>query len=265
MPTFMPAPAPSPAAVPSPYPAPAPSPAPASTNCIYHVTCSVQGSPAECILQAKVGDRFEALWDEKDWFYGCRCDEGGRREEGWLPKWAVPWSLAAGDEDAQAAASALPELPPRAGDAPAQQPPPPPQPAAAPPQQLQGAPPPTFMPTFGASTAAATATASYEYFTVDIGRDRPQQTLGMKVDYAASGLKIMQIPAEGPVAAWNQRCQKERPMDALRVSDIILKVNDVGVKAVGGCHDMMTELKQSMDLLLLIQRQTVTGETGMDV
>ena len=54
-------------------------------------------------------------------------------------------------------------------------------------------------------------------------------------------------------------------VDALRISDIILKVNDVGVEAPGGCQDMMTELKQSMDLLLLIQRQVVVGEPGMDV
>ena len=54
-------------------------------------------------------------------------------------------------------------------------------------------------------------------------------------------------------------------MDALQVSDIILKVNDVGVEAPGGCQGMMTELNQSMDLLLLVQRKTVTGETGMDV
>ena len=99
-----------------------------------------------------------------------------------------------------------------------------------------------------------------EYFTVDIGRSCPEQMVGCKLRPLDNGLLVEQIFPETIIAEWNTRCRMWFPRDELRVGDIVVKVNDVGMKPPGGPQVMLDELKSAKDLLLLVLRRARSNE-----
>ena len=105
-----------------------------------------------------------------------------------------------------------------------------------------------------------------EYFTIDISRDSPEQHLGFQVDLwkHAKGLLVIAVRQSPmtPIGDWNERCWKWFPRDELRVSDVILQVNDEKAR---GANDekargvMVEELKSAKDVLMVVLREGSCG------
>ena len=109
-----------------------------------------------------------------------------------------------------------------------------------------------------------------EYFTIDIYRDSPEQHLGFQVDLwkHAKGLLVIKFPITPkgspmtPIEDWNEMCWKWFPRDELRVSDVILQVNDEKAR---GANDekargvMVEELKSAKDVLMVVLREGSCG------
>ena len=121
--------------------------------------------------------------------------------------------------------------------------------------------------TVGAAVHETSTSPTHDvYFTVDIRRSYPEQPVGLNIEQRPDeGLRVRQIFPKSVIADWNDCCQKWFPTDELRIGDVILRVNDVGVETSGGLQLMVEELKSAKDMLLLVLRQTSSNESGIDV
>ena len=93
-----------------------------------------------------------------------------------------------------------------------------------------------------------------EYFTIDISRDSPEQHLGFQVDLwkHSKGLLVIAVRQSPttPIGDWNENCWMWFPRDQLRVSDVILQVNEEKERDA-----MVEELKSAKDVLMLVLRE----------
>ena len=100
-----------------------------------------------------------------------------------------------------------------------------------------------------------------EYFTIDVGRDRPEQAFGLKVLLEhEKGLRVDAVIPTSIIGVWNASCSKWFPRDELRVNDVIIKVNGEKVDPTdvpGSKRKMVEELRWAKDTLLLVLRDTM--------
>ena len=103
-----------------------------------------------------------------------------------------------------------------------------------------------------AAPSTGCITGSGRYFHIDFKRVQGE-SLGIKVKGDDSGLRVLEFKSGGAIAAWGSRSMLTFPEDALQVSDVILKVNDVSVSS----DAMLKELKEATDFFMVVYRDVL--------